>query len=90
MARTTAAYLGSKGADRCRECNTKAEATVSGTNPRTGEGIIFRVCLSHTTVYLRTPGVTVAADPEARVALCACNRFIGNNGHAAHKCSAAL
>lgn len=88
MARSTAPVVGPKG-DRCAECNTKAEATVSGTNVRTGAPVTFRVCLSHTYRYVRTDGVTVTPDPEANVALCACNRFIGHAGRAAHKCSAA-
>lgn len=87
MARTTAAYVGPKGADQCRECHTKAEATVSGMTP-TGGPLSFRVCLSHTSRYLRTPGVEVVADPEANVALCTCNRFVGHAGRAAHRCSA--
>lgn len=47
-----------------------------------------RECLSHTLAYLLTDGVTVTPDPEANVALCACNRFIGHGGRAAHACTA--
>lgn len=87
MARTTAPYVGTKGADRCRECSTKAEATVSGESP-SGELLTFRVCLGHTRRYLRTAGVSVAADPESNVALCDCGQFVGHAGRAAHRCSA--
>lgn len=86
MARTTAAHGRAAGADRCRECNTKAEATVTGPTPR-GE-VTFRVCLSHTLRYVKNDDVTVTADPEANVALCACKRFIGHGGRAAHNCAA--
>lgn len=85
MARSTAPIVGPKG-DRCAECSVKAEATVSGDTP--SGPLTFRVCLSHTLRYLRTDGVTVTPDPEANVALCACNRFIGHGGRAAHACTA--
>lgn len=89
MARTTAKYLGPKGVDRCADCHTAAEATVTGTNVKTGEAVTLRVCLNHTLRYLINPKVTVVADEAANVALCACNRFIGHAGRAAHRCTAA-
>lgn len=84
MARTTAPVAKNKN-DRCHDCLTKAEATVTGIE----NGFSIRVCLSHTLRYVQMPDkVTVVPDPEANVVLCACNRFVGHGGRAAHKCTA--
>lgn len=84
MARSTAPNVGAKATNRCHDCHTRAEVTV------TNGTVTIRACAVHADSYglmADRQGLTLTVDADSSIAKCdRCPRFIGNNGRAAHRC----